>query len=180
MFAFEFNPRQDTSINLLAILVITEILQLWAWLSGGVYRKWCLDALEGSFALNLTILATSTMYTYNFNYSQEVQLAVGYTSVSIALATFTGILAIQLANVTGFAQYLKRRCVAIRHSHHIEAKVESSDIDTLPDRLVNPGEYEPLLDTPEEHKTAEQTEEKEVVNEAQGRLTPVYTYGSTN
>ena len=120
------------------------------------------------------------MYTYNFNYSQEVQLAVGYTSVSIALATFTGILAIQLANVTGFAQYLKRRCVAIRHLHHVEAKVESSDIDTLPDRLVNPGEYEPLLDTPEEHKTAEQTEEKEVVNEAQGRLTPVYTYGSTN
>ena len=180
VFAFEFKPRQDTSINLVAILVVTGILQVWAWLSGGVYRKWCLDALEGSFALNLIILATSTMYTYNFNYSQEVQLAVGYTSASIALATFTGILAIQLANVTGIAQYLQRKCVAIRRLHHVEANVESSDIDTLPDRLVNPGEYEPLLDTPEEHMTAEQTEEKEMVNEAQGRLTPVYTYGSTN
>ena len=180
VFAFEFNPRQDTSINLVAILVVTGILQVWAWLSGGVYRKWCLDALEGSFALNLIILATSTMYTYHLDYSQEVQLAVGYTSVSIALATFTGILTVQLANVTGISQYLERKCVAIRRVRHIQAEMQSSDIDTLPDRLVNPGEYEPLLDTPEEHKTAEQTEEKEVVNEAQGRLTPVYTYGFTN
>ena len=181
VFAFEFDPQQDrTSINLLAILVGTGVLQMWAWVSGGVYRKWCLDALEGSFALNLIILATSTMYTYHLNYSQEVQLAVGYTSVFIALATFTGILAVQLANVTGIAQYLKRKCVAIRRLHHVEVKVESSDIDTLPDRLVNPGEYEPLLDTPEEHMTAEQTEQKEMVNEAQERLTPVYTYGSTN
>ena len=180
VFAIEFNPRQDSSINLVAILVVAGILQMWAWLSGGVYRKWCLDALEGSFALNLIILATATMYIYHLNYSQEVQLAVGYTSVSIALATFTGILTVQLANVTGIARYLKRKCVAIRHVRHVQAEMQPSDIDTLPDRLVNPGEYEPLLDTPEGHMTVEPTEEKEMVNEAQGRLTPVYTYGSTN
>ena len=56
------NPNQDTSINLLVILVGTGVLQLWAWVSGGVYRNWCLDALEGSFALNLTILAASTLF----------------------------------------------------------------------------------------------------------------------
>ena len=181
VFAFEFNPQQDrTTINLLAILVGAGILRMWAWLSGGVYRKWCLGALEGSFSLNLIILATSTMYIYHLNYSQEVQLAVGYTSVSIALATFTGILAVQLANVTGIARYLKRKCVAIRRVHHVQAEMQPSDIDTLPDRLVNPGEYEPLLDTPEGHMTAEPTEEKQLVNEARRRLTPVYTYGSTN
>ena len=63
---------------------------MWAWVSGGVYRNWCRDVLEGSFALNLTILAAATSYV---DRSQGAQLAVGYTSVSIALATFIGILA---------------------------------------------------------------------------------------
>ena len=63
VFAIEFNPQQDrTSINLLVILVGTGILQMGAGLSGGVYRKWCLDALEGSFAVNIIILAASNMY----------------------------------------------------------------------------------------------------------------------
>ena len=35
---------------------------MWAWVSGGVYKNWCLDGLEGSFALNLIILAASTYY----------------------------------------------------------------------------------------------------------------------
>ena len=180
VFAFELTPRQDrTSINLLAILVGTGIIQMWAWLSGGVYRNWCLDALEGLFALNLIILAAATTYIYHLNYSQEDQLAVGYASVSIALATFIGVLVVQLANVIGVSQYLKRKCVGIRHVHQVETKVESSDIDTLPDRLVNPSEYEPLLHSADRHMT-ESTEGKELVNETQRRLTPVYTYGSTN
>ena len=89
-FVIEFNPQQNrTRINLLSILVVAGFLQLWAWISGGVYRNWCLDALEGSFSLNLIILASATYYD---NCPEEDQLAVGYTSVSIALATFIGIL----------------------------------------------------------------------------------------
>ena len=83
------NPQQHSSVNLLAILVGTGILVVWAWVSGGIYRNWCLDALEGSFALNLITLAAATSYV---NQSRGNQLAVGYTSVSIALATFIGIL----------------------------------------------------------------------------------------
>ena len=94
--AIEFSPQQDrTSINLLSILVVAGILQLWVWISGGVYRNWCLDALEGSFVLNLTIVAAVTMYTRSLNRSGENRLShheVGYTSVSIALITFIGIL----------------------------------------------------------------------------------------
>ena len=96
VLAIEFSPQQDrTNINLLSILVVAGILQLWAWISGGVYRNWCLDALEGSFVLNLTILAGATMYTRFLNRSvnQSSQRAVGYTSVSIALITFIAILA---------------------------------------------------------------------------------------
>ena len=89
VFAFEFNPQQDTSINLLAILVVTGILHFWAWISGGVYRNWYLNVLEGSFALNLIILAAST---YHVQLTGGNQLAAGNTSVSIAFATFIGIL----------------------------------------------------------------------------------------
>ena len=49
------------SVNLLAILVVTGVLVVWAWISGGVYRNWCLDVLEGLFALNLIILAAATL-----------------------------------------------------------------------------------------------------------------------
>ena len=96
VLAIEFSPQQDrTNISLFSILVVAGILQLWAWISGGVYKNWCLDALEGSFVLNLTILAGATMYTRFLNRSgdQSSQRAVGYTSVSIALITFIAILA---------------------------------------------------------------------------------------
>ena len=88
LLVFAFNYQQDPSINLLAILVGAGLLQLWAWVSGGVYKNWCLDALEGSFVLNLIMLVGATYY-----FSEGNQLAVGYTSVSIALITFIGILA---------------------------------------------------------------------------------------
>ena len=75
--------------------------------------------------------------TYYVKLTGGNQLAVGYTSVSIAFATFIGILTFQLAKVTGISQYLKKKCtaVAIRNVH---PEVEPADIDFLPDRLVNP------------------------------------------
>ena len=169
LLVFAFNIQEELSINLLAILVGTGTLVVWAWVSGGVYRNWCLDALEGSFALNLTILAAAT---YHVNLSGGNQLAVGYTSVSIAFATFIVILAFQLANVTGITQYLKRKWKAIRNQE------PKSPTDSLPDRLINAEEYELPFHTPQQHASAELTGE-EKVDGAQGRLTPVYTCDST-
>ena len=58
-----------------------------------------------------------------------------------------------------------------------ETDVEAeSDISSLPDRLINPEEYEPVVLTTEEHGAAEPTDS---INESR-RLTPVYTYGSFN
>ena len=85
VFAFH-NP----SLSLLTIVVGAGILQLWAWVSGGVYKNWCLDALEGSFVLNLIILGAATYYVVQINGNM---LAVGYTSVTIALITFIAVLA---------------------------------------------------------------------------------------
>ena len=61
-----------------------------AWsFRGGIYKKQPLDILEFSFILNLGLLSVATLYTYNVGGDQA---AVSYTSVGIALATFTGIL----------------------------------------------------------------------------------------
>ena len=164
LLVFAFNPQHDPSVNLLAIVVGTGLLQLWAWVIGGVYRNRCLDALEGSFALNLIILAAATFFV---KLSGGYQLAVGYTSVSIAFATFIGILVFQLADVTGITQYLKRKCaalkVAIRNLQKAEAEPKSPT-SSLPDRLNNPEEYELSSHTPQKHATAETIEE--VVDEA--------------
>ena len=180
---FAFNTQEELSINLLTILVGTGILHFWAWVSGGVYKNWCLDALEGSFALNLIILAAAT---YHVKLSGGNQLAVGYTSVSIAFATFIAILVIQLGNVTGTTQYLKRKCKALKAV--IRNQEPKSPTDSLPDRLINAEEYELPFHTPQERSPAELTkveeekeeEEEERVDEAQGRLTPVYTCDTTN
>ena len=66
-----------------------------------------------------------------------------------------------------------------KNTDQAEADVES-DTSSLPDRLVNPGEYEPVLLTTEEHTAAENTVNKEPSNQNPRRLTPVYTYGSIN
>ena len=175
VFAIEFNPQQDRSINLLAILVGSGMLVVWAWISSGVYKNWCLNALEGSFALNLIILAASTMYIYHVSHSEGLQLAIGYTSVSIALATFIGILVFQLANVTGIIQYLKRAFAALKGCiiPIRDGEIEC-DADSLPDRLINPDEYE-LVSQSSAVQTAAEPMESEL-NER--RLTPVYTYSS--
>ena len=75
-----------------------------------------------------------------------------------------------------------KRCIqTTRPQSEAEADAEAeSDTGSLPDRLINPGEYEPVLPTTDEHSTAEPTEDKEPVDEEPRRLTPVYTYGSIN
>ena len=71
-----------------------------------------------------------------------------------------------------------KRCVqATRHTSEAEDVEAESDTGSLPDRLINPREYERVLPTTEKHTIAELTEDKEPVNEEPRRLIPVYTYG---
>ena len=88
----------------------------------------------------------------------------------------------KLANKLGITECLKRkgrclnRCVlATRYTRQAEADVEAESVtDSLPDRLVNPEEYEPVIPTAEEHTDYEAITNKEEPN----RMNPVYTYGS--
>ena len=72
-----------------------------------------------------------------------------------------------------------KRCVqATRHTSEAVDVEAESDTGSLPDRLINPGEYEPVLPTTEEHTAAELTEDKSQVHEERRRLMPLYTFGS--
>ena len=75
-----------------------------------------------------------------------------------------------------------KRCVqATTLTSEAEADVEAeSDTGSLPDQLINPGEYETVLPTTEEHTVLEHTEDKQWNNEKLRRPIPAYTYGSIN
>jgi predicted outer membrane repeat protein len=80
------NPR----INLLAIgLTISCLFVLKAVLLVHVYRKWPIELVEFSFHVNLLLLTYSSFYSLG---DSEKQTAIVYTSISISLALFFGIL----------------------------------------------------------------------------------------
>ena len=83
------NVLGDASINLVAIAIICYILVALVLLSGGVYKKWPVSALECFFYVNLGVLATITLYN---QLSEGNQLAAIYISLSSAFVAFCGIL----------------------------------------------------------------------------------------
>ena len=90
-----------------------------------------------------------------------------------------------LANKLGLIQCLKMKYKTLKlymlPARCTDADVEAeSDTGSLPDRLVNPQEYEPVLPTRGELTAAEFTESNEPANEDQRKLSPVNTYGSIN
>ena len=129
LLVFAFNRQQDPSINLLAIVVGGGILQLWAWVSGGVYKNWCLDALEGSFTLNMIVLSVAT---YHVQLSGGNQLAVGYISVCIALVTFIGILARHI--------FQQLKCTNLWQK--VKSKLKRGDPQEVKKPLTNTAEME--------------------------------------
>ena len=97
----------------------------------------------------------------------EIGLLSGTLSPLVAFTTFLGILAFHLADVTGVVQYLNRKYRALRRSirlmrrHVHQVEEEEYDIDTLPDHLINPIEYEPPFSNAQEHAIDEPTESKD-------------------
>ena len=85
---FAFNALRDPNVNLLVIATSTFGIAVIVWLTGRVYKNWWLDALESSFILNLGVLAVGTSY---IKLAGGNQAALVYTLVSIAFATFIGI-----------------------------------------------------------------------------------------
>ena len=59
---------------------------------------------------------------------------------------------------------------------HLNA--EGGTEGSLPDRLIHPEEYEPLLNNAQEHTNCEPRENTASVDEEPKNLLPVYTYES--
>lgn len=87
---FASNTSGEPSRNLLAITSVCLGLGVLTRLMGQIYSKLSLDVLEGSFILNLGVLAAATHHVIQAGGNQT---AVAYTSVSVALAEFLGIVA---------------------------------------------------------------------------------------
>ena len=86
LFTTAFNT--DANVTLLSILTVTLGIATWVWNFGSVFKFWYLNALEGSFILNLGILTAGTQYVLHTGGNQA---ALTYTSISVALVTFIGI-----------------------------------------------------------------------------------------
>ena len=92
----------------------------------------------------------------------------------------------KLVNKLGITECLKTKCRCLKrcvlatiYVRQREANVEAEFVtDSLPDRLINPEEYEPVIPTTEEHTDNEVIINKDTVNEEPKRMNPVYTYGS--
>ena len=86
---FALNFSGDSSTNLLSIVTVSSVLAVIPWLKGRVYNSWCLNALEVSFFLNLSILSVAT---YHVRLTGGNQAAVTYTSISVTFISFIGVL----------------------------------------------------------------------------------------
>ena len=130
------------------------------------------------FLLEMLIFVTSTSASSSSTYNVLV-------ATLLLLIPHIFYICHKLAKKIGITHCLEREyerfVQATRPTSEAEADVEAeSDRDSLPDRVINPGEYEPVLSTTEKHKTVEHTENKEQVNEEPRSVTPVHTYGSIN
>ena len=88
---FAFNALGDPSVNLLAVGSVTAMLPIiYAIFGSRIYKARYLNILELSFIANLCVLALTTLYIRT-HYTEGNQNAVTFTSISIAFATFIGI-----------------------------------------------------------------------------------------
>ena len=84
------NVFGDARVNLLAIVCATIFLfLLQKSLKKRVYKRWPIDMLEYTFIVNLTVFAAASFYCRD---NQQSQIALAYTSTSIALLTFIAII----------------------------------------------------------------------------------------
>ena len=129
----------------------------------------------------MSSVATTYSVSHNFTYV----LLISVLLLCIPHMVLILYVCYRLTKKAGITQCLKRKYKTLKGCilaiTHTSADVEAeSDTGSLPDRLINPEEYEPVLPTREEQTVAEPTESKEPVNKDPRRLTPVYAYGSIN
>ena len=115
-------------IPLLVVTVTMFMLIATAWSGSGVYRTWPRNLLECSFFLNLGILAVSTMFVLKIGGNQE---ALFYTSGTIALLEFLGILAYHVYHQTIKLRRLSQWSSAIAGKFSKKDRSEEENVDLI-------------------------------------------------
>ena len=124
---FAFNALGDPSVNLLAIGSVTAVLPIvYALFGNKIYKTWYLSMLELSFIANLCILALATLYIRSTEGNQN---AVTFTSISIAFATFIGIVTYHSAQQIKHAPRLWQKVISRRNTYELVPQTdEDSDL----------------------------------------------------
>lgn len=82
-------------VALFVIIVSMQLVSMFTWVGGGVYKKWPINVLEFSFFTNLGILAAATLF---IKLNGGYQEGVVYMSVTVAFLEFLGIVAYAVFN----------------------------------------------------------------------------------
>ena len=117
------------------------------------------------------------------------QLSISALLISIPHLVLMFYICYDLAKKAGITQHMKKKYCTLKTyilgtrcrkqaETHVEDESES-DTGSLPDRLINPEEYEPVLSVEGKCTAAETTESTEPDKDPRN-LIPVYTYGSFN
>ena len=116
---FAFNALGDPDINLLAIASVTGMLLIFYALFGNrIYENWYLNVLELSFIANLCVIAIATLYIRTRT-TRGNQNAVTFISISIAFATFIGIITYHLVQQIKDTPRLWRRMLPRNDTYEI-------------------------------------------------------------
>jgi len=108
--SFAANLQGEPQLNLMVTTLACIFLLMLGWIfTDGIYKAWPLNILESSFFVNLAVLSAATAYIISGEGQSEAsaQSAVTYTSVSVALITFIGIL----------LYHIYKQCIAPRLSN---------------------------------------------------------------
>ena len=188
-----------------ASFLIIRILIIFTFLNRN-YHTWSLSYQIALFASVTCIYAIIKPYKFNYMTTVDILILFLAEMLSLATTNsktkhFTKLIlastlvllvphmvllfyiCYELAKKASITEYLQRKYKLLkkyvqdtRCKSQIDVEAES-DTGSLPDRLINPEEYEPVILT-KEHVGDESTGNRDLVNEQARWITPVYTYGS--
>ena len=174
LFIDRNNPTQSLTGQ---ILLLASVTCLYAITRPYKLNRMCTFDILSLFLLEVLLVFQGMPVTKSFPH----YLLTAMLLLCVPHAVLLFYICYVLAKKVGITKCLKRKyktlkiCVHITgHTGQTEMDAEAeSDTGSLPDRLINPERYEPMLPT-----AAEPPENQKPVTEDPRRLTPVYTYGS--
>jgi len=145
------------------------------------YRLNYRNNVDISVVASLAILSLSFPTALNHYNTASVTLSVMISTLLLGIPHMVLMFSLchKFAKKTGITQWLKTKICVSANRCVCQAQGDREaefNTDSLPDRIINPGEYDPLLHTVVEHSVTGPEEDKE---SGATRLIPVYTYGST-